>query len=74
MRQPRPPPYVTLHADTVDGRAVGKPLLTLSANRTITKIIHSRAESAIIEGSKFLPNQDPRDVSQVPIQLIGFAL
>jgi|GEM_PF-6985546 hypothetical protein len=89
MRQPRPPPHVTLHAGAVDGRAVGKPQLTLSANRTsadrkpqltlvanktITKIIHSRTESAIIDGSQFIPNQDPRDVSQVPIQLIGFAL
>lgn len=74
MRQPRPPPHVTLHAGAVDGRAVGKPQRTLSANGTIAKIALSCTESAIIEGSKFLPNQDPRDVSQISTHRFSFAL
>lgn len=52
----------------------GKPQLMLSADGTIAKIIHFLTKSAIIEGSKFLLNQDPRDDSQVPAQRIGFAL
>jgi hypothetical protein len=75
----RPRAHLQSHGFIIVGRTDGKPQLTLSANgtianKTITKVTHSRTKSAIILGSQFLSNQDPRDDSQVPTQRIYFAL